>query len=361
MRTIIAPAEPFAAWRDRVRAAVQEQVRSFVAARCAEYCADTDDAEVLGGLLAGYVGRGKLIRSTLALAGWQTVAEESAAAVRAAAALELLHCFALLQDDVMDGSPLRRGAPSAHVTFARWHRANGLSGSAERFGESAAVLAGDLCLVWAGQMVRESGVDHVSLARVWPRYDRMLSTLAVGQFRDLVNESRRTPSFRDVRDVARAKSGDYSVRAPLQLGADLAGGPAALLDGLGRFGDAVGEAFQFRDDVLGAFGSPQATGKPAGDDVRARKATCLVVLAKERADAATRRELVRLDAAPELGERDVDRYLDIIETTGARAAVERLIDDRLAEGLAVLDSTAMPAHARDRLAALARACAERAQ
>ncbi len=262
-RTIVAPAEPFTAWHDRVRAATGAQVRSFVSARCTEFCADTEDAAVLGELLADYVGRGKLLRSTLAVAGWQTAADESAAAVRAAASLELVHCFALLQDDVMDGSTLRRGTPSAHVTFARWHRTNGLSGSADRFGESAAVLAGDLCLVWAGQLLRESGVDSAALARVWPRYDRMLSTLAVGQFRDLVNESRRSPSFRNVRDVARAKSGDYSVRAPLELGADLAGGSPELLAGLGRFGDAVGEAFQFRDDVLGAFGSPRATGKPA--------------------------------------------------------------------------------------------------
>ena len=150
-------------------------------------------------------------------------AEASHAALRASASLELLHAFALLQDDVMDGSPLRRGRPSAHVQFADWHRDRGLSGCAERFGESAAVLLGDLCLVWAEQMLRDSGLDHSALSRAWPRYDAMRSELAVGQFADLVNDVGGLPTLDEVLEVARRKSGNYTVRRPLEIGAAMAG------------------------------------------------------------------------------------------------------------------------------------------
>ena len=169
----------FDIWRSNVRKAVLDSVDEFVADRCA---VDLRGAgvDVAADVLVGFVGSGKCLRSTFMFLGWLCGAEPSRAALRAAASLELLHAFALLQDDVMDGSPLRRGRASAHVQFADWHRDHGLSGSPERFGESAAVLLGDLCLVWAEQMLRESGLDHSSLNRAWPRYDAMRSELAGG-------------------------------------------------------------------------------------------------------------------------------------------------------------------------------------
>jgi geranylgeranyl diphosphate synthase type I len=348
-------------WQLRAREEVADAVRGFVSARCREYLAHAPDLRELRELLTRFVAGGKYVRSAFALAGWECVTDRSPAAVRAAGSLELVHCFALLQDDVMDGSPLRRGRPTAHVVFADWHRHQGLSGSAERFGESAAVLAGDLCLVWAEQMLRESGVDPAALARALPRYDRMRSELAVGQFRDLVNDARRVPALADVREVARAKSGDYTVRRPLELGAELAGASPGQLAALGRYGAAVGEAFQLRDDLLGLFGTPGVTGKPVGEDVLARKATTVMVLARERAGGDVRRELARLDVLDRLAAADVDRYLEIVERTGAREQAERLVDQRLAEGMAALAEGHLPAAARARLAHLAHLCGNRDQ
>lgn len=165
-------------------------------------------------VLSDFVSDGKCLRSTFAYLGWLAGAAPDDAAPRAAASFDLLRVFALLQDDVMDDSPLRRGRPAAHVRFAQCHRENGLNGSAERFGASAAVLLGDLCLVWAGQMMRESGSGDRALARAWPRYDAMRPKLAVGQFADLVNDAGERPTMEDVLDVARRKSGNYTVRRP---------------------------------------------------------------------------------------------------------------------------------------------------
>ena len=229
-------------WRADLQRDVLARVEEFVAVRCAAELADAG-VDIAADVLIEFLAGGKCLRSTFAYLGWLCGgAAHDDGALRAAASFELLHAFALLQDDVMDGSALRRGRPAAHVRFTQWHRDRGLSGSAERFGESAAVLLGDLCLVWAAQMLRESGLPTTALQRAWPRYDAMRTELAVGQFADLVNDARGLPTLETVLDVARRKSGNYTVRRPLEIGAALAGcdnpddGPARQLRQRGRRG-----------------------------------------------------------------------------------------------------------------------------
>ncbi|RDI63350.1 polyprenyl synthetase family protein [Nocardia pseudobrasiliensis] len=346
-------------WQSRVRAEVAVVVRDFVGDRCREYL-ETPETAVLGRVITDFACGGKYLRSAFQVAGWLTAQAECPAAIRAAGSVELLHCFALIQDDVMDQSPRRRGAPAAHVTFAEWHGRQGLSGSSQRFGESAAVLASDLCLVWAEQLLRESGVAAQPLARALRRYDLLRSELAVGQFRDVVNEARRRPTLPDVLAVARAKSGNYTVRRPLELGAELAGAAPTVLTALGRYGSAIGEAFQLRDDLLGVFGDPGETGKPIGDDIRARKATAVLVLARDHADGAARRELRRLDTATDLDDAAVARYAQIVEESGTRQRAERLIEQRVDEGIDALAAVDIPARADEILVHLARSCTDRA-
>ena len=349
----------FDIWRSNVRKAVLDSVDEFVADRCAVDLRGAGE-DVAADVLVGFVGSGKCLRSTFMFLGWLCGAEPSRAALRAAASLELLHAFALLQDDVMDGSPLRRGRASAHVQFADWHRDHGLSGSPERFGESAAVLLGDLCLVWAEQMLRESGLDHSSLNRAWPRYDAMRSELAVGQFADLVNDVRGLPTLDEVLEVARRKSGNYTVRRPLEIGAAMAGCGGRLLAQLGAYGDAVGEAFQLRDDVLGIFGSPEITGKPAGADLTEHKATSIVVAAHHMADPPLRGQLAELMSTAELDEADVDRWRTLIAATGAVQLIEEMIADRLRCAAKWIDESRLDHAVRSALLNMATACTQRA-
>ena len=195
----------------------------------------------------------------------------------------------------MDNSPSRRGRPAAHVQLAAWHAQRGLSGSSRRFGESAAVLLGDLCLIWAERVLRESGLKAEQLERAWPRYDAMRTELATGQFADLALDIRQSPTLESVLRVARMKSGNYTVRRPLEIGAAMAGCDEQTLARLGEYGVAVGEAFQLRDDILGIFGSPATTGKPNGGDLLERKATTVMVAAQQMADRSTRRAIRRAD------------------------------------------------------------------
>ncbi len=350
----------FDAWRSDVRRAVLRRVEEFVAERCA---AELDGAgvDVAGDILMNFVSGGKCLRSIFMYLGWLGGAMPSDAALGAAASLELLHAFALLQDDVMDGSASRRGRPAAHIQFARWHRDRGLSGSAGKFGESAAVLLGDLCLIWAEQMLRESGVDRRALRDVWPRYDAMRTELAVGQFADLAGDVRQLPPLEAVLDVARRKSGNYTVRRPLEIGAAMAGCDDRTLSKLGRYGTAVGEAFQLRDDVLGVFGSTSTTGKPSGGDLIEHKPTSLVMAAHQLADAPTRRQLAELMNSDELDDDAVQRWRALIVETGAVEWIEKMITDRVASARNELSDMPIDESVRSALANMATVCTERAQ
>jgi len=346
-------------WRSATGRTVQAIVDDFVAVRCAPEL-QAAGIGIASEVLRDFVAGGKCVRSTFMYLGWLCGAGDDDAALRAAASLELLHAFALLQDDVMDGSELRRGRPAGHVTFARWHRHLALSGSPSRFGESAAVLLGDLCLVWAAQMLRESGVPATKLDRVWPRYDAMRTELAVGQFADLINDAGRRPSLDAVLDVSRRKSGNYTVRRPLEMGAAMAGCDDQVLTMLGGYGDAIGEAFQMRDDVLGIFGSPEVTGKPSGSDLTEHKATSVVAAAYHLANPTLRRQLRELMSADDLDDSDVHRWRELIVATGAVDWIEGLIDARLTRAMDLVGGSNIRPAVRNALADMATACTERA-
>lgn len=348
------------AWRADVRQTVLTAVAEFVDER---RTAELDGAgiDTAGDILVEFVSGGKCLRSTFMYLGWLCAGPPSAAALTAAASLELLHAFALLQDDVMDNSAERRGRPAAHVQLADWHRRRRLSGSARRFGESAAILLGDLCLIWAEQMLRESGVESPSLQRAWSRYDAMRTELAVGQFADLASDIRDLPPLEAVLDVARRKSGNYTVRRPLEIGAAMAGCDGRTMSQLGRYGTAVGEAFQLRDDLLGAFGSPATTGKPGGADLLERKATSVVVAAYQSASSDTRAQLAELMNNDHLDDAALDRFRTLITATGAMQQIEDMIDRRVASAQNCLDDMAIDDSVRAALNEMAVACAERSQ
>ncbi|GAA4525217.1 polyprenyl synthetase family protein [Amycolatopsis samaneae] len=347
------------AWLDTAGRRCLAEARKFTAARASEHFAGRAEGTVAETALPEFVAGGKCLRPLFAYVGWCCGRTESDAALRAAASLELLHCFALAQDDVMDQSPMRRGRPALQARFAHWHAGQGWRGSARRFGDSAAILAGDLFLVWSEQMLRGSGLDPATLARGWPHYDRMRAELAVGQLADLVGDARALPSWETVLDVLRRKSGNYTVRRPLEFGAALAGCGAATLDRLGEFGGLVGEAFQLRDDLLGVFGDAAVTGKPDGQDLRERKASSVVVLAAQMADRHQRATLADLNALGEIDDDAVARWRALITSTGARDRMEELIRERTEKAIAAIGVAVVPGHALGLLTELATRCTER--
>ena len=348
-------------WRTGVRQAVRRHVTGFVTERCVPQLSGTN-VDIAGDVLVDFVGGGKCLRSTFMYLGWLCGSDgdpdADMAALRASAGLELLHAFALLQDDVMDNSPLRRNRPSAHVRFGRWHRERHLSGSSSRFGASLAVLLSDLCLVWADQMMRESGVAPGALMLAWPHYDAMRVELAIGQAADVANDAVTMPDLDTVLDVARRKSGNYTVRRPLEIGAAMSG-RADLIGPLGGYGSLVGEAFQLRDDILGVFGSPEVTGKPAGGDLVERKATSVVVAAHRMAERSVRAEFDEFMRAAVLSGADVQRWRGLIVATGAVDYIEDLIGRRVAAALEHIEDRRIDGAVRGALAGMAAVCTTR--
>ncbi len=266
--------------------------------------------------------------------------------VDAGAAFELLHAFALFHDDVMDGSPTRRGARTTHLEFAARHAVNGWRGEARRFGEGVAILVGDLAFVYADLLLADAPRPAVD---VW---NELRVELNVGQYLDVVGTAKGDPTQAQALRIARYKSGKYTVERPLHLGAALAGRLDELIEPLSAYGLPLGDAFQLRDDVLGAFGDAAATGKPVGDDLREGKPTPLLAIAGSRAGASQIRLLERV-GAPDLADDEVAALQAVLVDTGSVAQVEATIAARTDEAVAALDRADLTDDAKDALTQLA--------
>lgn len=303
---------------------------------------------------------GKRLRPAFCYWGWRGAGgEPSDAAVAAATALELLQACALIHDDVMDGSDTRRGLPAAHRRFATLHREHEWLGSSEGFGVGAAILLGDLCLSWADELLMNCGLSSDQVLRGKPIYDIMRTELMAGQYLDLLEQAVGGGSAERAMRVVRFKSAKYTIERPLHLGAALAGAPDEIHVAYSGYGLPLGEAFQLRDDVLGVFGDPAQTGKPAGDDLREGKRTVLIATALEGSSPSQQALLRRHLGDPALDATGVNALREVITDTGALRHVEALIEALTTEALAAIDRVTLADPAREILTGLAYAATAR--
>ena len=282
---------------------------------------DADLVDPLLVLRRFVVGSGKRLRP--AFCHWAYVGaggdDDSAAVIDIGAAFELLQAFALVHDDVMDGSATRRGARTVHLDFGDRHVVEGWRGEPRRFGEGVAILVGDLAHVYADHFVA-GAPDEV--AAIW---NELRVELNVGQYLDVLGTARGDTDLPRARRIARYKSGKYTIERPLHVGAALAGRYDELHTALSAYGDPLGEAFQLRDDMLGAFGEESVTGKPVGDDLREGKPTPLLAVATARADRE-QRAVLGLIGQPDLSPSDVAAVQAVLIETGAVSEIEATID-----------------------------------
>lgn len=349
-----------AAFRDRVQAALD----AFVDEQAATLAPLGDDAERLVREARAAVSGGKRFRAAFCYWGHRAVApgpdgpQDEDALLRACASLELLHASALVHDDYMDASDTRRGRPATHRQLEAEHRAAGWRGDPEQYGAAAAILLGDLLLSWSDELLRRCGLPITQVAPALEVFDRCRSEVIAGQFLDVSVQARGRADVDAAMTVLRYKSAKYSIERPLHIGAALAGASAGTMTELTRFGLPLGEAFQLRDDLLGVFGDPDATGKPAGDDLIEGKRTVLVALAL---DAAAPADAARLDAAlgTALSPSQVEEMRAIIDGSGAHAQVEAVIEELATHAVAALDAAEIDERARGVLRSLASAATQR--
>ncbi|MEV5709630.1 polyprenyl synthetase family protein [Actinoallomurus sp. NPDC052274] len=281
------------------------------------------------------IAGGKRIRPAFCYWGWRASGQpDTDAMVRAAAALELVHAAAIVHDDIIDRSPLRRGRVTAH----------------ERLGDGLAIMIGDLLMAWAGQLFHASGLPRTFLARALPVWATMGRELVAGECLEILRTG-GAPDLARSLAIVRFKTGSYTVERPLQIGAVLGGADPATLRALAAYARPLGEAFQLRDDLWGVFGDPARTGKSALDDLTGRKPTALLALTLARATEADRRRLGDLIDGP-VTPADAAEIRDIMRRSGAPAEVRQMIDDRAETARAALHGSRLAPEAATALTRL---------
>ena len=269
---------------------------------------------------------------------------EDLVVVDAGAALELLHTFALIHDDIMDGSATRRSMDTIHVRFESRHQLGEWRGEGRRFGEGVAILAGDLAFVYADRMM--AGAPRAA----GEVFTELRIEVNVGQYLDLVGTARGRIGEDAAQRICRFKSGKYTIERPLHLGAALAGRLDELAGPLSDYGLPLGEAFQLRDDLLGVFGDGAVTGKPVGEDLREGKPTVLFALA---AEVVGRSSVLDRYGGDDLSDDDIAALQDALVESGAVERVEHRIDGLVAEAVLAMDRAPLTAEARRALSDLA--------
>lgn len=262
------------------------------------------------------------------------------------AAFELLHAFALIHDDVMDGSARRRGEPTVHISFEEIHDAPEWHGEPRRFGEGVAILIGDLAEVFADRLMTGANSEAFGI------WNELKIELNIGQYLDVLGTARGSVNLETARRIAQYKSGKYTIERPLHLGVALLGRLDEFLMPLSRYGAPLGEAFQLRDDILGTFGDSSLTGKPVGDDLREGKPTPLLSIAEQRS-TPQQLAVLRIIGTPSLGPDDIVELQAIFEETGARAEIESDISLLTAKAISALDDIAFDAEPLNALKELA--------
>jgi len=354
---------------------VQSRVNEFLAVQGSALVQISADLQVVDDAARGLLAGGKRFRALFCYSGFAAEHDELDdgdgpaldAVVSVASALEVFHAAALVHDDIMDNSDLRRGQPSVHRRFEAWHREHSWSGSARQYGDASALLIGDLLLAWSDQLfdagtraLRNPGAARAAR----DEFAKMRTEVTVGQYLDMLEETSWL-SRPEAELLTRAhrvivyKSAKYSVEAPLAIGASLADASLPQLGALRAFGLPLGVAFQLRDDLLGVFGNPVVTGKPAGDDLREGKRTVLVTLARQKLPGGSRRLFDELLGDSELDDEQIAMLQNAVRDSGAVEQVERIIAHNVGVATAALVDAPLTRSARDQLGALADAVTRR--
>lgn len=334
-----------------IAARVEARLGEFLDEETARWAGLDDDlAQPFGEIRRLVLTGGKRLRPAFCHWGFVGLGgdPDDARIIDAGAAFELMHAFALFHDDVMDDAASRRGAVTTHTVYAAVHADAGWAGEARRFGEGMAILIGDLAFVYSDMLLADAGPS------AWKIWNELRLELNAGQVLDILGSVRGVRDVAQAERIARYKSGKYTIERPLHLGAALAA-PAQLADvapRLSAYGVPLGEAFQMRDDVMGAFGDTAATGKPVGGDLREGKPTPLLARAIVAATPAQREVLGRV-GTPDLDDAGVAAIQQAIVDTGALADLEAAIAARSAEAIAALAVMPLADVARAELAALA--------
>lgn len=290
---------------------------------------------------------GKRLRPQFAHWGWIAAGGDEALETPdfIGAAIELLHIFALFHDDVIDDAGTRRGNATTHVRRSHHHASQQWAGESRRFGEGSAILIGDIAYVISDQLMDSLTAPARSL------WHDLRMEMNIGQYLDTVVSASRAMSLQKSETVSRYKTAKYTIERPLHIGAVAANEQRGteLLPMFSEYGLPLGEAFQMRDDLLGAFGDAAITGKPVGGDFIEGKRTPLLARAYAKA-SDTQMAVLNTVGSSHI---DVAQVQEVVVATGAAAEMETHITTLHQQAINALQKSHLAGNAYEELVALA--------
>lgn len=295
-------------------------------------------AEELIGVLQEFTLRGgKRLRASLVYYGHRCFSgHESEAVWKAAMCLELVQSFLLIHDDVIDEDETRRGGRTVHRHYADVHGKRYHRKEPGHFGESMAILCGDLALALAYEVMGRLVLDAPTRRTLLDKMNSMVTQAIYGECMDVLSEVERDVSEEDIQRVSLLKTASYTVEGPLQMGALLGGADSEGLEILSRYAVPLGRAFQVQDDILGLFGDAERLGKPVGSDIREGKRTSLILKTFEKASPGEQAFLEQVVGKKEVTEEEVERLRRLVVETGALEACRQMARDLVEESRRVL-------------------------
>ena len=313
------------------RSKLESELHDWLTEKELEAAAESASSRELTEVLTQFVARdGKRIRPALLYYTFRACGGVSDEKVMPMAmAVELLHTYLLIHDDIMDHADVRRGGPAAHVMYADLHRSRGWHGDSEHFGESVAILLGDLAQTYSLQLYSSAELAPEVAAEFRQQFSLMCQEVVLGQYLEMTAGYRDNLEEDELLRVLRMKSGRYSVERPVQLGYLLARAPEATRQALTFYGLKMGEAFQLQDDLLGMFGDAKTVGKPVGADLVEGKFTLLIHHALRHLSGDDRVALKRALGNVDLEPAEAHRVQRLIEASGARQRVQEMVEERL--------------------------------
>ena len=296
---------------------------------------------------------GKKLRGGLIQLGFEVAGGEKRAVLGASTAIELIHAFLLMHDDIQDMDALRRGQPTIHKQYESKHEEMKFKKDFKLYGTSMGINMGDLGAYMGMEVILSSKIDESRKLEAAIYFSRLLQRVASGQGLDLTYEQLPKITEEDVLEVHLQKTSVYTVGGPLKIGAILGGMSKKNIDAIEKYGEPIGIAFQLRDDELGLFSSEKELGKPIGSDIREGKNTILKIKAIEKAKGKDKAFLIKAYGDRKISQKSVDKVRDLTIKTGAYDYSKKLAKKLVTDGKKFIPQITKNSYFQDTLSSFA--------
>jgi geranylgeranyl diphosphate synthase type I len=274
--------------------------------------------------------------------------------LKVAVAVELVHLFLLMHDDIIDRGDLRHGEETLHKMIEKKYQKKLSAEQAQHFGESMAIIVGDLLYAISNRIILEAGFSPQETTRALAQLQKIVANTIIGQAQDIAIGYSKNATEKEVLAMYGNKTARYTFEGPLHVGAMLAGcDDKKTFASLSAYAMPLGIAFQIQDDILGVFGDEKKMGKSVASDIEEGKQSLLVVKARQLASVVQKKELNAILGKKKLTKKEIGTFQDILKETGALAYAEKLTMRHLNEGKQEIEKTIILPEAKKFLVGLA--------